>query len=161
MGPEAFGEGKFLVMFGGLHIEMALWNTIGDFLEGSGWTAALTEAGVTSAGKAESFLKASRTRRAHQVTLIALAKLQRDAWQEFSSNPESEEALFEIWRQNMISKNPTFQFWDIVMEFQIMVLIFIRAHCTKNFDMYVETLDNLVQWFFALDHVCSVDPSPH
>ena len=33
-----------------------------------------------------------------------------------------------------------------------MVLIFIRAHRTKNFDMYVESLDNLVHWFFALDH---------
>ncbi len=44
-------------MFGGLHIEMALWSTIGDFLEGSRCPA-LTEAGVASVGKAESFLKA-------------------------------------------------------------------------------------------------------
>ena len=144
-------------MFGGLHIEMALWSTIGDFLEGSGWTAALTEAGVASVGKAESFLKAShltRTRRVHQVTLLALAKLQRQAWQEFiSSNAEPGEASFQIWRQDMIRKSPTFQFWDIIMEFQTMVLIFIRAHRTKNFAMYVESLDSLVQWFFALDHV--------
>ena len=86
--PEVLGEGKFLVMFGGLHVEMALWNTIGDFLEGSGWIEALTEAGVASSGKAQSFLKAShltRTRRAHQVTLLALAKLQHEAWQAFIS----------------------------------------------------------------------------
>lgn len=129
--PEVFGESRFLVMFGGLHIEMALWNTIGDFMEGSGWTAALTEAGVASAGKADSFLKAShltRTRRAHQVTLLALAKLQHEAWQAFiSSSPEAGEASFEIWRQNMICKSPTFQFWDLIMEFEMMVLILIRA----------------------------------
>ena len=80
--PNVFGGSKFLVVFGGLHIEMALWNTIGDFLEGSGWTAALTEAGVATAGKAESCLKAShltRPRCVHQVTLLALANLQREA----------------------------------------------------------------------------------
>ena len=155
--PHILGEGKFLVMFGGLHIELALWNTIGDFLEDSGWTAALTESGVATAGKADSFLNAShltRTRRVHQVTLLALAKLQHEAWATFlASSPESNEASFNTWRQHMISKSPTFQFWDIVMDFEIMVLIFVHAHRTKYFDVYVESLDNLVQWFFALDHV--------
>lgn len=80
--PESYGEKRFVVMFGGLHIEMALWNTIGDFLEGPGWTVALTDSGVASSGTADSFLNAThltRTRHAHQVTLLALAKLQRDA----------------------------------------------------------------------------------
>ena len=42
--PDTHGEGKFVVMFGGLHIEMAMWRTYSDYLEGSGWTNALTEA---------------------------------------------------------------------------------------------------------------------
>ena len=65
-------------MFGGLHIEMALWSTIGDLLECSGWTDALIEAGVSSSGTADSFLRAShltKTRRVHQVTLLARRKL--------------------------------------------------------------------------------------
>lgn len=40
--PELFGEDKFVIMFGGLHFEMAALNTLGDWLEGSGWTEALT-----------------------------------------------------------------------------------------------------------------------
>ena len=52
----------------------------------------------------------------------------------------------------MISKSPTFQFWDIIMEFEIMVLIFVHAQRTKNFSVYVESLNNLVQWLHALDH---------
>jgi hypothetical protein len=32
------GEDHFVVMFGGLHIEMAALKTVGDLLEGSGWT---------------------------------------------------------------------------------------------------------------------------
>ena len=35
------------------------WSTFGDYLEGSGWTAALIQAGVASSGTAESFLRAS------------------------------------------------------------------------------------------------------
>lgn len=45
-------------MFGGLHIEMTALKTL-DLLEGSGWMGALVQAGVTTAGTAESFLKAS------------------------------------------------------------------------------------------------------
>ena len=34
------------MIFGGLHIEMALWSVCGDLLEDSGWTASLAEAGI-------------------------------------------------------------------------------------------------------------------
>ena len=33
---KTLGEDKFVVMFGGLHIEMAIWDTIGDSLDCSG-----------------------------------------------------------------------------------------------------------------------------
>ena len=46
-------------MLGGLHLEMAFWNTLGDLLDGSGWTTALAEADIASSGVADSFLKAS------------------------------------------------------------------------------------------------------
>ena len=38
---DIFGEDKFVVMLGGLHIEMALWSTMGDLLRGSGWPETL------------------------------------------------------------------------------------------------------------------------
>ena len=41
---------------GGLHIEMAALKAIGNWLEDSGWTSALTEAGIASSGKADSFM---------------------------------------------------------------------------------------------------------
>ena len=52
--PDNYGEDVFVVMFGGLHIEMASWSTIGDILEGSGWTSILTDAEVTTSGIAQS-----------------------------------------------------------------------------------------------------------
>ena len=76
--PETFGEDKYIVILGGLHIEMAAFMTIGNLLKESGWTAVLTEAGIASSGTAESFLSASsvtKTRLAHQVTACTLYKL--------------------------------------------------------------------------------------
>ena len=82
--PESHGEKKHLVIFGGLHIEMALWTTLGDLLDSLGWTTALCEAGIATSGTADYFLKAShlsRTRHSRQVTLLTLSILQRQAWQ--------------------------------------------------------------------------------
>jgi hypothetical protein len=39
--PATHGEDNFIVMFGGLHIEMASLKILGNLLEGSGWTSAL------------------------------------------------------------------------------------------------------------------------
>ena len=61
--PDTHGEAKFVVMLGGLHLEMALWNTLGDLLDGTGWTTALAEADIASSGVADSFLKASHLTR--------------------------------------------------------------------------------------------------
>ena len=44
-----------IIMLGGLHVEKALWYSIGDFLAFSGWTEALTVADVATSGRADSF----------------------------------------------------------------------------------------------------------
>ena len=74
-----YGKDPFVVMFSGLHIEMAALRTLGDWLQGSCWVEALVQAAITTAGTADSFLCAAhvvRTRRAHQVTAAALCILQ-------------------------------------------------------------------------------------
>lgn len=32
--PASHGEDKYVAMFGGLHVEMSAWKTVGDYLEG-------------------------------------------------------------------------------------------------------------------------------
>ena len=41
--PDEYGEEKFVILLGGLHVEMASLATLGDLLKGSGWTHALTQ----------------------------------------------------------------------------------------------------------------------
>ena len=54
-----YGEEKFVIMLGGLHIEKAALFTVRDWLKGSGWTTALVQADVTTPGTADSFMKVS------------------------------------------------------------------------------------------------------
>ncbi len=148
--PTQCGEDKFIVMFGGLHIEMAMWNMLGDYLASSGWTIALLDAGIASSGTADSFLKAShlaRTRHAHQVTIAALTQLQHQAFT-LSGGLES----LETWRAGMIKQSPTFQFWDTVLRLELFILVLVRAHREKHFNLYIEALESLTGFFFALDH---------
>ena len=151
--PNTHGEDKYVVMLGGLHIEMAKWSTIGDYLEASGWTTALTQAGVASSGTADSFLKAShlsRIRQGHQISALALAKLQEDAF--LSTEGLHNEETKQAWKMSMIEKSPTFQFWDTVLRMELVGLIFVRAHREKNFPLYIESLKSIVPWFIAFDH---------
>ena len=65
--PTSHGGQAFVAMMGGLHVEMALLREVGDLLDGSGWTTALTEADVASSSVADSFLKASHLTRTRYV----------------------------------------------------------------------------------------------
>ena len=143
-----------MVMLGGLHTEMALRNVLGGLLGGSGWTSALTEAEVTSPGTAQSMLKAAHlihTRHAHQVILSAFSILQREAFL-LSKSSEDEERL-SAWRIGMIAKSPTFMFWDLILRYQTLIHILIKAHRLKNFPLYVSVLEELTHLSFTLDHV--------
>jgi len=46
--PIKFCEGKFVMMLGGIHIEMFFLRLIGDCLDGSGCAEAITAANVTT-----------------------------------------------------------------------------------------------------------------
>ena len=156
--PTTYGEGKIVVVFGGLHIEMAAFKTIGDWLDESGWTSAFAEAGVASPGTADSFLKAShltRTRHAHQITASSLSILMHRAYDEYGKSLAADEMpqAFEAWRNKRIAESPQFNYWSTTLEFELTILSFVRSLREGNFKLYIEALDQLMPWFFALDHL--------
>jgi hypothetical protein len=155
--PDTYGEKRLVVMFGGLHIELAVLKTIGDWLKGSGWTSAVEQSNLASAGTADSFLKAShisRTRHAHQVTASALYRLMKGAYNQFINTLDQGTDLptFDAWRAQREAEAPQFQFWSITMDLELALLIFVRSLREGNFALYRESLAKLVSWFFALDH---------
>ena len=79
--------------------------------------------------------------------MLVLTKLQQDTWKHMNNT-----LIFEEWKHQMLLSCPTFQFWDLVLEFEILTMIFISAHRINDFKLYLESLEGLVAWFFALDH---------
>ncbi|XP_062605131.1 uncharacterized protein LOC134266937 [Saccostrea cucullata] len=129
--PETHGEDYFVIVFGGLHIEMAAWKAVGDLLDGSGWTGVLVLAGVATAGTADSFLKAShvtRTRRAHQVTACSLYLLMKEAHKQYTSElTEGQDPKpLDDWNTERVEASPQFQFWFIILQLELTVLIYVR-----------------------------------
>ena len=111
-----FGEDKYVVMLGELHIEMAGLKMLGRWLEDSGWTSALVQANITMTGKADVMLSAShvtRTRYAHQVTAASLYVLQMNAYEAYlrSNYEESEPLDFQQWTDKQSSEFPQFSKW--------------------------------------------------
>ena len=154
--PAYFGENHLLIMLGGLHTEMAAIKTLGDLLDGSGWTAALVNANVITDGRAEALLHAShvtRTRRAHHVTACALYILQKRAYDHFVEAASTDELLdFEDWCTKQVAMHPMFQYWSMVLSMQMTVLLFVRSFRQANFCLYVDSLQQLIPWFFSFNH---------
>ena len=154
--PNLYGEDKLVIMFGGLHIEMAAFKVLGEWLEGSGWTHALTQAEIASSGLADSFLKAShiaKTRRAHQITACSLYILLQAAYAEYIVSCSDGVILdFESWCDKMSTDKPHFHFWYLTLLLQLDILTFIRSVREGNFSLYLFSLAKLIPWFFAMNH---------
>ena len=52
----------------------------------------------------------------------------------------------------MKERSPQFQFWHIALSMEMDYLLFLRSIRSRNFDLYVHSLDKLLPWVFAFDH---------
>ena len=129
-----YSEKKLVVMFGGFHTELAALKALGSWIEYSGWTSVLVQAGMTTPGIADSFLKAlhvSCTRHAHQVTAAVVYVLMEKAYY------ACREGVDERKEPNSFIK--------------LTIMIFVRSLRKKNFQLYKDACQSLASWFFALD----------
>lgn len=44
-------------------------------------------------------------------------------------------------------------FWFLVLQFEIAILIIVRALREGDFNLYIDALTNIVPWYFALEHI--------
>ena len=131
--PDVYGESKYVVMMGGLHIEMALLNVLGHWLDGSGWLSLLTTANVTTDGRADALKKGSFTARsqsAHQVTTATLYCLRDQAYNLYKTEAEGEEnpvLSFEDWCTHMEKQHPHFRYWNKTLHLENLFLQFMQS----------------------------------
>lgn len=120
-------------------MEMNFWKVVGDLLDESGWTTLLTDSGVATAGRADSYIHAShlkRTRHAHQVTTKALAQLENEAYEQLKKEDENS----STWKIRMDERSPTFRFWQLIQELELLGFVFVRSHRERNSEQYVQCL---------------------
>lgn len=144
--PDIYGEDKFILVLGGLHIEMAMVNVLGDWLEGSGWVPALTEADIFTQGRAEAVIKGShitRARYAHQVSASVLHLLLEGAYQTWRETRDTEEeGTFADWCEHQCKYHPQFKYWATVLELELLYLQYVHSLRTADFPLYTATLES-------------------
>jgi len=155
--PTTHGEDKFVVFLGGMHIELAAFRLLGDWLDGSGWTTAIINSGVASGGTADSFIKVThlaKTKHVHQLTAAALSILLEQAYKLYTvSAPPNDVLDIHVWCDKMSNEQPQFKYWTTVLELELTVLKLVGAMRAGDFSEYVQSLRQLVPWCFALDHI--------
>ena len=140
---DVYGESSYVVMMGGLHIEMASLKMVGHWLNNSGWNSALVQARAAHI---------TRSRYAHQVSACALFILQLRAYKaSIDDNIEPDD--LSTWVRKQCEAHPQFLFWSTALELELLTLEFVRSIREGNFSLYVQILGKLVPWMFALDLV--------
>ena len=64
-----------------------------------------------------------------------------------------DESSKELWVKDMCQRSATFKYWDLIIKYETLILMFVRAHRERNFPLWIATLEQLTPLFFALDHI--------
>ena len=123
------------------------------FEQDSGWTGALTEAGVTSSATADSFLSAvsvTETRQANQVTACSLYKFLKPAYPTYVEEliDPTDARSFEDRCEHRKLQSPQFWNWHPVLTMELALLLFIRSLKESNISLYRQALCQLISYMY-------------
>ena len=146
--PDSHGESKFVIMFGGLHIEMTilkvyvfivivlcfliaphdltymfisgfLLQLLGEWLEESGWTKALVQASIATTGTAESFVKVSHVTKIRHAHQITAASLWNLLQQAYDQSDLHTTMSLDEWCHQQAQRSVHFDYWLKTLSLQI------------------------------------------
>ena len=149
MFPERYQN--VIWMMGPLHIEMAFLSAIGDWHDGCGWLQIFEKANITTTGRIESLLtgkKVKRTRYVHQLSLAALTKLSKSAFED-----QNRFSTFDDWKEHSIKSNANACYWFQVIELESLLFSFIKSLRDADYWLFVKYLKDTNPWMFVLDHI--------
>lgn len=130
---------------------MYAFNVLGDMLDNSGWTGALTQANVASYNTAVFFLKMSGTRQAHQVTASSFHVLIHKANNGHCSSQYENQKCLEDWCDESQSQSTV----SLLVNLSAIGTpgdTLLRSLMEADFKLYIDSLLQLVPLFFSLDH---------
>jgi hypothetical protein len=156
--PNTHGEDKYVVMLGVMHTEMILFDILGDWLAGSGWICAITNSGISTSGVADSFIlitNLAKPRWIHQVIALALYVCLHRAYDEYVLNIDLIDEVLDIdkWIILQNESQPQFNYWYQILQFELLALQYVHSIRMGDFSTYLATIEHLIPWVFALDHL--------
>ena len=86
------------------------------------------------------------------MTAAALDKLLTKVFEKFNDENETEIA-FDEWRTQCEQKYPQSRYWSVTLKLESIMLSFVRSIRTGNFKLHKDSIQSLLPWFFALDHI--------
>ena len=60
---------------------------------------------------------------------------------------------FDSFVKKRSEENPTFLFWSTYIDMILLLLLFVRATRTSNWQLHLSVLRSMIPWFFATDRV--------
>lgn len=60
---------------------------------------------------------------------------------------------FDSFVKKRSEENPTFSFWSTYIDMVLLLLLFIRATRTSNWQLHLSVLRSMIPWFFATDRI--------
>ena len=134
--PNDYDHRKVVLMLGALHIEMVMLGCLGDLLEDSGWTVALSNSGIISPGN-DALLTGHDAKYMHQVAALALNQLMVSSYDKYiESKSSTDPPNFGEWKTIMESAYSQFPFWSTVLNMQLDYLISLRLIRTEDCTRY-------------------------
>ena len=122
----------------------------GQLIEGSGLLEILTENKFSMIGLSAvvDVNKIKRARYTLQITLCSLFKLLRDAM------PDDIRELSPYdWLSQRSKESTSFLYWKLVIDLEMLILMYVRSLREGNFKLHLEVLYLLLSWFFSFNHV--------
>ena len=140
MYPETLGSGKFLSILGGIHIEQSALFMHGEIIKSSGLEKILSSNDLSIIGTS-AVVDVNDIKRAFycfQVAACAVFRKLKDAY------IQSNYLLpFLDWLEHRSKESEICFSWKLILDFQVLVLVFIRSIREGNFQVYIESLISL------------------
>ena len=59
---------------------------------------------------------------------------------------------FDEWVDQRAKENVNFRYWIMIMDLEKLILVFIKAQRTRDFQLYVAAWLGMMKYIFVLDH---------
>ena len=96
----------------------------------------------------------TKTKHAHQVTAASIHILLQCAYAEYMSELDANAEILSLeqWCEMQSQQSVQFYYWLKTLPLEIMMLLYVRSLREGKFQLYLESLTQIVPWMFALDH---------